>query len=291
MKKQPSVSYLILAYREPQLLGRLTRWLSTSSSPMFVHVDSAVDAGPFIANAHPSAEFVKRRFLCPWGTWGRVGATLEMLEAAVAIGSKYIALLSEDSFPIWHPREISEMLEETSAHIWMEIEIMGGQSKPLSRLSRRSYFRGDPRNQSLAIRLINRLPLTYAKVDWQKALGDFTPQAGDSWWILPREAAVAVLDFVRSNPATVDFFSRTWIPDEHFFQTVISNTLPEAVFRGSPMFADWTSGRSPHPPFMLDASSQRDLLVARKSHFFARKLEKFEPQMGSIIEKIWEGNP
>lgn len=99
MGQQIRLAYLVLAYREPELLGQLTRWLSAGSEDIFVHVDLNVDPQPFISAAHPSANFLDTRFSCPWGTWGRVGASLAMLEAAVTAGASHLLLLSEDSFP------------------------------------------------------------------------------------------------------------------------------------------------------------------------------------------------
>jgi hypothetical protein len=210
-----------------------------------------------------------------------------MLEAAVAAGASHLVLLSEDSFPLRDPCEIPELLAKDPTHIWIDAEPMGGSSKPLSRLSRKSFFRGDPRHQSLGIRVLKRLPFSYSRVDWRSALGSLEPWAGDSWFIFPRDVGMAVLEHVRSNPGTMQFFSETWIPDEHFFQTVVVNSFPDRVLRGSPMYANWTSGKSPHPPFLLDVSSEPELLVARENHFFARKLDKRQPEMTLTIEKIW----
>ena len=106
------MSYMVLAYRDPRLLSQLTDWLSRGSSSIIVHVDQDVDQKPFTDLANPKAKFVATRFSCPWGTWGRVAASLEMLRDAVDSGSTHIALLSEDTFPLHDPESIPSLLEK-----------------------------------------------------------------------------------------------------------------------------------------------------------------------------------
>ncbi len=290
MNDKVSVCYLVLAYRDPRLLGQLTDWLSRGSSTILVHVDSGVEQAPFEESANPIVRFVSPRFSCPWGTWGRVGASLAMLFEAVESGSSHIVLLSEDSFPLHDPVSIPTILESSGVGVWMDGELMGSKSKPMTRLSRISHHRGDPRKQSRFLKILQALPFTYEKVDHRRHLGEIVPWAGDSWWILTNKAATDILEFSKSNPDTMEFFSRTWIPDEHFFQSVVARVDPSVKFRGTPILADWSSGNSKFPPYFFDINSIDTLRAGKSDYLFARKLERFDDDMTQEIESIWENN-
>jgi hypothetical protein len=281
---------MVLAYRDSGLLSQLTDWLSRGSSSIIVHVDQDVDQKPFFDLANPKAKFVATRFSCPWGSWGRVAASLEMLREAVESGSSHIALLSEDTFPLHDPEAIPSLLEKSGVGVWMDGERMGSPHKPITRLSRISNFRGDPRKQSKLLRILQNLPFTYERVDYRRHLGDMIPWAGDSWWILTNKTAKKILDYANSNPDLIKFFSKTWIPDEHFFQTVVALVDPGVEFRGTPILADWSSGNSKFPPYFFDRSSIDTLRNGKTNFLFARKLEKVEPKMTEEIYKIWEND-
>ena len=290
MNNRVSVSYMVLAYRDPRLLSQLTDWLSRGSSSIIVHVDQDVDQKPFTDLANPKAKFVATRFSCPWGTWGRVAASLEMLREAVDSGSSHIALLSEDAFPLHDPESIPSLLGKNWEGVWMDGERMGSYHKPLTRLSEIRYFRGDPRKQSIINKVLHGIPLAYKKVDYRRHLGDAIPWAGDSWWILTNTTARKVLDYANSNPDAVKFFSKTWIPDEHFFQTAVALVDPGVAFRGTPILADWSSRKSQFPPYFFDTSSIEELRKGKKNFLFARKLEKVEQKMTEEIYRIWESD-
>jgi hypothetical protein len=213
-----------------------------------------------------------------------------MLFEAVESGSSHIVLLSEDSFPLHDPVSIPTILESSGVGVWMDGELMGSKSKPMTRLSRISHHRGDPRKQSRFLKILQALPFTYEKVDHRRHLGEIVPWAGDSWWILTNKAATDILEFSKSNPDTMEFFSRTWIPDEHFFQSVVARVDPSVKFRGTPILADWSSGNSKFPPYFFDINSIDTLRAGKSDYLFARKLERFDDDMTQEIESIWENN-
>jgi hypothetical protein len=130
--------------------------------------------------------------------------------------------------------------------------------------------------------------LLVSRRDWRKYLGKMTPLAGDSWWILSRRAAQEIVDFVDSCPDVVAFFESTWIPDEHFFQTVLGSSLSAYNFAGSPMYANWTSGRGSFPPYFLRECDEEEILASRASHLFARKLELGDASFSDFTKKMWK---
>jgi hypothetical protein len=174
----------------------------------------------------------------------------------------------------------------------MDLAPMGSSSKPISRVSRRSPFRGDPRKQGLGLKIMDFL-FTGAFVNsgWRDALGSMDLFAGDSWWVISRKAAKEIIHFVDSNPKVVEFFHSTWIADEHFFQTILGNSVSDYNFEGSPMLANWTSGRGPNPPYFLSEGDEQWILSNRNRHLFARKIETHSKSFSSFADRLRSSKP
>ena len=214
-----------------------------------------------------------------------------LIRASNALGVDFpvshFALLSEDSFLLYEPEEIGRQFPDSETQIFMDLAPMGSNSKPISRISRRFPFRGDPRKQGLALKILDFL-FTKAFVNrgWKAAVGDMRLFAGDSWWVISRKAAQEILDFVDSNPKFLEFSRSTWIADEHFFQTILGNSLSEYSFEGSPMLANWTSGMGSYPPYFLSERDEQWIRSNRSGHFFARKIETYSKSFSFFAERF-----
>lgn len=287
-----SAAWLVLAYRSPELLSELTRSLHPSAGPVLIHVDARCNQNLFSNSHDDKVEFIESRFECPWGSFGRVSATIELIRRGLDFSVTHFALLSEDSFLLYEPEEIELQLPDSETQVLMDLAPMGSASKPISRVSRRSPFRGDPRKQGLAIKFIDFL-FTGAFVNkgWRDAVADMTLFAGDSWWVISRKAAQEIINFVDSNPKVLEFFQSTWIADEHFFQTILGNSMSEYDFMGSPMLANWTSGRGPNPPYFLTEYDEPWIRSNRNRHLFARKIEKHSKSFSFFVERLRASKP
>jgi len=281
------LAYLVLAYRSPTLLGQLTRWLAESSGDIHVHVDSQSDQTSFLEHSGDHSRFLPVRHSCAWGTWGRVAASIDLLRVALEGSATHFALISEDCFPLREPRNLSSALEASPEVLLMDSEKMGSASKPLSRVSRRNRFEGDPRSISILHKVLRHLPFSTQKVDWQSPLSNLAPHAGDSWWVITRKAAEEVLRFVNDEKEKMTFFESTWIADEHFFQTVLANSETPYIFSGSPMHADWDPAKSKYLPRFLNVDDVPDLIAAQESHLFARKLDRANSPLSSMVPDLW----
>jgi hypothetical protein len=282
-----ATAWLVLAYRSPDLLRDLTRSISPSTRTVLVHVDSRCDQKLFSNSESPEVEFIDSRFECPWGSFGRVSATIELIRRGLDFPVSHFALLSEDRFLLYEPEEIERQFPDSETQVFMDLAPMGSNSKPISRISRRSPFRGDPRKQGLALKILDfLLAKAFVNKGWNAAVGDMKLFAGDSWWVISRKAAQEIIDFVDSNPKVLEFFRSTWIADEHFFQTILGNSLSEYSFEGSPMLANWTSGMGSYPPYFLSERDEQWIRSNRSGHLFARKIEKYSKSFSFFAERL-----
>jgi hypothetical protein len=282
-----SVAWLVLAYRSPELLSELISSISPKERSVFVHVDARCNQDLFKNTEDAAVKFLESRFECPWGSFGRVSASIELLRKGLRYPATHFALLSEDSFLLYEPDEIELKLPESETIILMDLSPMGSASKPISRVSKSSPFRGDPRRQGLLIKLLDLL-LTRLFVNrgWERALGRMNLFAGDSWWVISRKAAIEIIEFVDAHPQIVEFFETTWIADEHFFQTILGNSTSEYEFTGSPMLANWSSGSGSNPPYFLTEQDEKWIRSNRKGYLFARKIEKHSESFAAFTKKL-----
>jgi hypothetical protein len=115
--------------------------------------------------------------------------------------------------------------------------------KPLERLE--LYWLQTPFNNRYVTRLIDRLNqlnrrLKLIQRDYAKVFNGLIPYGGSTWWALTKEACRHILDFVNNRPEVIRFYSKTYMPDESIFQTIIGNSeFAENVVRNL-TFTDWS---------------------------------------------------
>lgn len=282
-----SAAWLILAYRDPKLLHNLATSISTKDKRIFVHVDSRCNEELFRRDAETNLEFIGSRFECPWGSFGRVSATIALIRRGLDLPVTHLALLSEDSFLLYEPEKIEAALPNSQHRILMDLAPMGSRSKPISRVSRKSPFRGDPRKQNILDKLLNWLfSVAFVNIGWKRSLDGMRLFAGDSWWVISRRAAEEIISFVDTHPKITQFFESTWIADEHFFQTILGNSQNNFEFIGSPMLANWEMGQGPNPPYFLTEHDEDWIRSKRKDYFFARKVERHSDAFSTFTEKL-----
>ncbi len=281
------ISYLVLAYRDPKLLRQLIGWLSLGSNHIFVHIDKRSEISRFETQEPQKAVFIRSRHECPWGTWGRIGASIDLLKVALETDATHFCLLSEDTFPLWDPEQINAMLDDSDLAVKMDFEKMGGPTKPLSRISSINRFEGDPRLIGPLRKILKRAPGAAKRVDWKLQLEGMIPYAGDSWWLITRKAAEEIIKFSQTEKEKMEFFQGTWIADEHFFQTVLGNSENHYTFAQSPVYADWNPQRSKFLPCFLDPSDFDNLRVQKNTYLFARKLRDSDSELAHMIPRLW----
>lgn len=281
------VAYLVLAYRSPDLLYDLTRSIQPNDRPVLVHVDSRCDLNSYKTSYSSNVEYIDSRFECPWGSFGRVSATIELIRHALEYPVTHLALVSEDSFLLHDPNRIEDLLPDGETTILMDLVPMGSPSKPVSRISKKSPFRGDPRRQGFITKIMDYLfTRVFVNRGWQSATESLSLFAGDSWWVISRKAAEEIIEFVDSKPETVKFLSSTWIADEHFFQIILGNSKTEYSFVGSPMLANWTFGQGSNPPYFLTELDEQWIRSGKRSHLFARKVEAYSKSFSLFTEGL-----
>ena len=236
-----TVAYLILAHSDPRQLSRLVRTLKDGAD-CFVHVDAKADAEAFRTLLQPDeVSWLENRLRVSWASYSMVAATMRLMEAALLTQRKYshLVLLSGQDYPIAPPRSVCEFLNGHPGRQFIRfIDMRESPDHYMRHITRfwlgdRFGVIGHPFGQKLVRQILSRvrrIPLR------KKPLPGVIPCFGSQWWALTPDCCRYILEHVRRHREFVDFYRTAFAPDEHFFHTIVANSLFQSQTAGIERF-------------------------------------------------------
>jgi hypothetical protein len=276
--------FLILCHKMPDHVIRLVNRLRDGDSVFVIHVDkraerSVYDVLKAFSDRFPSEVFLgKKRYRCYWGGFGIVRATASCIREAIDLKLPFdrAFLLSGQDYPIKSISYIHKFLDENAGCQFIE-------SFAVDEPNRWSEAEG-------AYNALNRLLFwtisfrsRHIQIKWKRTfpLG-LRPYAGSMWWCLTRECIIHVDHFIRNSPSYWRYFRTVFIPDESFFQSIISNSpYRNRIVSDDLRYADW---QNPNPsyPRTLDTEDFEKLMSSPK--LFARKFDARSQKLLTLID-------
>lgn len=267
------IAYIILAHKLPAQVVRLVQRLKNDDTSFFIHIDSRAsnEMCDFITKELQGINniYYIKRHRCYWGDFSLVAATLAAIKQLVNsnVEFDYAILLSGQDYLIKTNQQIQRFLQERRGKEFIE---------SFSLKSDNRWTNQDGRYQSLN-RVHHwhfnfRVKGLYLYLPIQRRLPcNFEPFGGSQWWCLSKECIHYINNFITNNPQYVNYFKNVFIPDETFFQTIISNSpFQQNVVNDDLKFIDWEN-HNPTPPAVLDQSYFDQLVISPK--LFARKFD------------------
>ncbi|WP_194726675.1 beta-1,6-N-acetylglucosaminyltransferase [Noviherbaspirillum malthae] len=272
------LAYFILAHKNAEQIIRLVHRLQNSDTYFFIHLDRRAPATVLDilerAFINRSDVVFTRRHSCYWGNFGIVLGTLECIYSSLDrnICFDYGILLSGQDYPL-----------QSNAHIHAYFERHGGaefiESFPMDMPNRWTnmpgVFRALRRVQWMTFFVRSRrlyLPLRRTLPYGFRAYG------GSQWWALTRSCLAYIRATHDSHPQLLRFFKHTFIPDECYFQTIISNSpFAKNICNNDLHYIDWDRP-NPNKPRTFESADLVYLQQAKQ--LFARK---FDPALDAAI--------
>jgi len=269
------IAYLVFAYKNPNLLKKTIKTLSTEHCAFFVHIDRKVDINQFSCITGDNIFFAERRVVVYWSEFSGIDAILLLIRQALTRPEAYdhFVLLSGSEYPLRSSRYIHTVLEENQDSEFISMLKMPSPGKPISRINT-VRFESDKPVRRLAWRALAKVGL--AQRDYRQYLGEVEPYSGITWWTLSRHACEYVLRFTENNPHIDRFFRNTFAPEETYIHSILGNSPLRDRVRGHLLFEDWTYGSTTSPsartsmaggigfrPNSLPFLTFRDAVVAR----------------------------
>ena len=258
---------------------QVARHWSASGCPIVIHVDRSVDRKVYdkfraaLADL-PDVRFCKRH-RCEWGTWGLVAATQSaaqlMLDEFDDVRHVYLA--SGSCLPLRPVQELIDYLTDRPHTDFIESATTADVPWTIGGFDQERFTLRFPFSWRKHRYLFDKYVALQRAVRFKRKIPNgIVPHMGSQWWCLTRQTLSAILQ--DPDRETYDrYFSKVWIPDESYFQTLArlysrqiesrSLTLSKFDYQGKPhIFYD------DH----LQLLRRSDCFVARKIWPFANKL-------------------
>ncbi|OCX66788.1 glycosyl transferase [Thioclava sp. SK-1] len=284
------IAFILLTHKDPEAIIRQAQRLTAAGDYVAIHFDANAKPADYqllrdgLAD-NPGVAFAKKRLKCGWGEWSLVAATLEALRAAVATfqDASHFYMLSGDCMQIKTAEYAHAVLDGDSVDYIESFDFFNSDwiqtGFKEERLIYRHWF--NERKHKW---------LFYQSYEWQKRLGitrrvpdDIEMMIGSQWWCLRRDTVEKVLEFCRTRPDVMRFFSTTWIPDETFFQTIVRHVTPEREIRTrTQTFLMFTDYGMP----VTFYNDHHDMLLAQ-DYLFARKISPDAKALKTRLGFLW----
>lgn len=269
------IAYIILAHKHPRQLIRLINRLDCDGTTFVVHIDKKADKNiqQELKNfsAHKSNIYLLDSQKVYWGSFSMVSATIAALNEIFKrnLQFDYVKLLSGQDYPIKSNNQIKNFLLANQNKSLIEYfpipskywEDLGEENGGMDRI--RYWYSAIQKSK---YNRLFRLPIIQRKFP-----KNFQPFGGSQWWLLSRECADYVNNFIISNPAFTLFFKNVYIPDEIFFQSIIINSpFVEKIVNSDVTYKEEWQYNAPSP----ENISKKDFPKLVKSPcLFARKFD------------------
>lgn len=245
-----SVGIVMLVHAALHRAEQVARHWATHGCPVVIHVDSQVDRKTYtdFANSLADLENVKfcARHRCEWGTFSLVAATQTGSEMMLSSfpDVRHVYLASGSCLPLRPVGELVKYLTNRPKTDFIESVTtrdvpwtIGGFDGERFTLRFPFSWKTNRKAFDLYVRLQRRFKFR------RKIPDNLTPHLGSQWWCLTRQTLSAILE--DPDRAVYDkYFSKVWIPDESYFQTLSrlystdiegrSLTLSKFDFKGKP---------------------------------------------------------
>jgi hypothetical protein len=238
------IAFLIMAYKNPEQLGRLIQNLNSKYSVFYIHIDKKSNMSEFrdvlsILNNHVEINLLPR-FNSYWRGPGIIYAILQGLRIALKDKNiNRIVLLSGQDYPIKSLSYIFDFYEKYAGKNFISY----------FKLPSNNWFNGGLiRINNYHFRMFGKTFISppvsdpvhlYSKIfykivricfikprEFPKGL---VPYGGFAHWQITAESAKEILDFVDKRPEYLKFHKYSWVPDELFFQTILLNSKNDAI--------------------------------------------------------------
>ena len=289
-RRDARVVYFIASHREPKqilrLVGRIR--LERPDNLILIHHDYSKSNFPreLLADDQ-NIEFVEQWVSGEWGGFSLVQLALNGLDQLFERGHAFdwVAFMSGQDYPSRSLLEFEENLQSIGDGA---IVYSDNRSLNLDRY-RFGYYRLPRKFET---RFAHRVFFVFHLISRFQPFVRFTTgrigcrigfrmhkrifasgleiQKGFQWWTLSRKTLAYVRAFVRTRPDVVSWFrTRVLVPDEAFFQTILSNA-GLCFVNDDGHYAKWSHSESLNPEILCCADLPA---IVESGKYFARKFD------------------
>lgn len=300
-----NINYIIFAHKNPVHLKRLVEKLNTAKNFFYIHVDKKTEIKPFkkeLEGLENIYFFDNNRINIIWGHISGVYGPLLAIKKIIQDNRKgYCVFLSGQDYPLKSNEVISKFFIKNYGinfittypieQVWKtykrRINNYNFHLNDKGRMVSSVHYIFDNRffsiiNFKALIKVIFSKKIIHLwRIFYKREYPEnLKPYGGSAWWAFPIETIHFINDFIKKNKSYLDYHEFTHIPDEIFFQGIISNNFPENVIRESLTYVNWSAKNRPLP--LTFEVPEFDELSDQSYHLYARKFN----ENSEILDKI-----
>jgi hypothetical protein len=276
--------YVVNAYKQPELVGRLVDRIVTPTSGCMLHVDAKATGFDALLEryaGHPGVELLPRRPIY-WAGGALLQLQVEAVRAALGYPeAEHVLYLTGQDYPLKPVEALHAHLEAHPGRSFLQGRPLPAADWADGGLPRYERYHWVVRGRPVVVpgpcpwpvRGVRRAWRITDRVPPRRMPDGLAPHGGSGVWGLTREAASYVVDLVARRPGVLRFFRKVWAPDEMFFQTVLmSSPLRDRIIHDDLHQIVWDDdGRGGTTPRTFTAEDLPALLASPK--FFGRKFD------------------
>ncbi|MGG5819732.1 beta-1,6-N-acetylglucosaminyltransferase [Falsiroseomonas sp. HW251] len=283
---EPRIAVLVIAHANPASFANLVRALSHPRIQVVAHVDVRVDQRAFQTDATSDVVFVTDRIANFWADWSQIEVALRLMRTARSIGRfASHALISGDTLPLVTTDALVRTLAATPTMTMLQR--IGPDTPYHKRVSGIFLPRTNYGRVRDGVHFLDRCILPEEFDDYLAAMRTakakreftFTVWRGRQWIALSDRHVTEIEDLMDRDPAFVDIFRYSLIPDALFFQTALKLVAPKVPPRPGFMGWDWPTGPSPKT---LTDPAELDTILSTRALFF-RKFSDSGPALAEAV--------
>jgi len=274
-----TVGFILLAHQDLDRVAQVAGYWAQRDHPLVIHVDARADDDEYLTMQGQLEQFRNIRFAerraCDWGKFSIVAATLDaaeqLLDGFPEVSHAFLA--SGSCLPLRPVEELDEYLAAQPETDFIESVTTEEVTWTVGGLDLERFTLRFPFSWKKHRRTFDAYVSLQRRVGYSRTIPDgVVPHLGSQWWCLTRNTLAAILQDPE-RPVYDKYFSKVWIPDEAYFQTLVRNHSTNIESRPLTLSRFDNQGK-PHVFYddHLQLLQRSDCFVARKIWPKANKL-------------------
>ncbi|MDL2241910.1 beta-1,6-N-acetylglucosaminyltransferase [Bacteroidales bacterium OttesenSCG-928-L03] len=270
---------IITSYKDFHQLFCLTEELLHMHFKVFIHVDkkSFDKNNEYLIKLsnYPQQVHLVSTYSINWGSINHLYAIIDLIKEALKDKDiHFIHILSSQDYPIKHGGEFDSFFSPTNTNIYMTLCSEENFSRKVKNRYSQYYFFSELDSRRFFVRTTERISRNL-----QKAMGIKRTQFGGFnslckgmvWLSAPQEVFDYVISTCDKQPSFLRFLNRCKIPEEFFFQTILSNSsYAEKIVPDNLRFTVWEKKHNSIPAILDETDFP---LIKNSEAFFVRKID------------------
>lgn len=280
------IAFLLLCHKNPKQINKLIERLNKFNSEIFIHIDKKNYEISTNINKAENVHILSQTecFDVKWGGIDMIYATLKLIDFAIKYSNvnnitfNYYWLISGQDYLIQKPSVVNEFLIKNQGVNFINIVEENKKEYNIYKKLYEMYYPNWITENKILIKIIKRIYMLITggfnytfKIYRRKTPNNMKLNFGSQWWTLTDECVQYINKYCTNNNHVLEYYKNCIIPDESFFQTIVTNSKYSNTVKNNLTFVNW--GKNRRSPEILKNSDFEKIKKINNEYFMARKFD------------------